>query len=144
MRDIIQEAIKLDLPTSIISEIEDLHEQALESIAEAIKSKEKVSVAESYDKAYALLTGVTDPTKIKVEHPGILETGGLPIDKLPLVHFKSLAAKKGRGAIVRALQNLFRWNKERNPDLSKWAGVTSDKLSEWCDANPDECPGTPR
>jgi len=72
---------------------------------------------------------------IKVEHPGIL---GIPPDKyfwqLPLKHYISLAKKKGKSAIMKALLNLERWNKNRNPRISKEARAIIDKLkrdSEW-------------
>ena len=68
--------------------------------------------------------------KAKVKHPGILE---VPPDKhvmtLPDSHFITLAKKKGRGAVVKALMNLYRWNKKRNPKLSSWAKKTQEKVS---------------
>jgi hypothetical protein len=36
-------------------------------------------------------------------------------------HFVRLAKRKGHAAISRALGNLQRWNKNRKPELSKWA-----------------------
>lgn len=72
-----------------------------------------------------------DVRAIKVTHPGILEVpAGKSVTSLPLSHFESLAKKKGRGAIVRALLNLYRWNKKANPKLSKWAKDMQEKLSK--------------
>jgi hypothetical protein len=69
---------------------------------------------------------------IKVVHPGILE---LPEDGFvnwgvsKLVgHMVSLAKEKGKGAIMKALLNLERWNKSKNPELSAKARSVIDKL----------------
>ncbi len=66
----------------------------------------------------------------KVTHPGILEVPkGTGVSDLPLKHFIKLAEKKGLSAIVKALMNLYRWNKEENPPLSKWAKNMQERLS---------------
>lgn len=68
--------------------------------------------------------------KAKVKHPGILEVPeGKDVEDLPVSHFVALAKKKGRGAIVRALMNLHRWNKKRDPKLSAWAKKTQEAVS---------------
>lgn len=65
-----------------------------------------------------------------ITHPGILE---VPEDKnvmdLSVDYFVKLAEKKGRGEIVRALMNLYRWNKNDNPKLSKWAKKTQEAVT---------------
>lgn len=77
---------------------------------------------------------VTDPSKIKVEHPGVLEVPkGKDVDKLPISHFVNLAKKKGRGDVVRALMNLYRWNKGKGGDrgkLANWAKKTQEVVSK--------------
>lgn len=68
---------------------------------------------------------------IDVENPGILE---VPEDKnvedLPIKHFVDLANKKGLSTITKALNNLQVWNKNKNKELSKWAGDMIDKVSK--------------
>lgn len=67
-----------------------------------------------------------------VENPGILEVPkNKNVQDLPLKHFKNLAEKKGLEAITKALMNLYRWNKNRDPELSEWADKTQEKLSNW-------------
>lgn len=75
------------------------------------------------------------PTDIEVKNPGIL---GVPDGKnfwdLPVSHFIDLAKSKGKGAIMKALLNLERWNKNDDPDISKKARAIIDKLTgntEW-------------
>jgi hypothetical protein len=63
-----------------------------------------------------------DWSQAQVTHPGILEVpAGKSITDLKLKHFLKLVQKKGYNAIRLALQNLERWNKNRDPKLSKWA-----------------------
>lgn len=76
-----------------------------------------------------------DTSKIKVENPGVLE---VPAEKkfsdLPLKHYIDLAKKKGRAAVMRALLNLWRWNKNRAKDVSTKAKGIIDQLkanAEW-------------
>lgn len=65
-----------------------------------------------------------------VKHPGILEVPeGKDVDELGKEHFISLAKDKGLEPIVRALMNLYRWNKNDNPDLSKWAKDMQETVS---------------
>jgi len=68
----------------------------------------------------------------EVTHPGVLEVPeGKDVETLPLSHFMKLAEKAGgTGPIVRALMNLYRWNKNRDPKLSKWAKNMQEKLSK--------------
>jgi len=80
-----------------------------------------------------------DTEKIKVEHPGILE---IPKTKkfwdMPLRHYLSLGNKKGKGAVMKALLNLERWNKKEEPKVSKAARNIIDHLKinkEWEDIN---------
>ena len=65
-----------------------------------------------------------------VKHPGVLEVPeGEDIESLSLSHFVNLAKKKGRSTIVKALMNLYRWNKNDDPKLSAWAKDMQEKLS---------------
>ena len=66
----------------------------------------------------------------EVTHPGILEVpNGKDVQSLGLKHFKALAKKKGEGAVSKALMNLHRWNKSKNPELSSWAKNMQEKLA---------------
>ena len=70
-------------------------------------------------------------TEIEVKNPGILEVPeGKNVDDLPQSHFEKLAKKKGLGKITKALNNLQVWNKNDDPELSKWAGNMIDKLNK--------------
>ena len=72
-----------------------------------------------------------EDTEIEVENPGLLEVPeGKNVDDLPLSHFVKLANKKGLGKIVKGLNNLQVWNKNKDPKLSKWAGDMIDKLNK--------------
>jgi len=67
--------------------------------------------------------------RIKVKHPGILEVPeGKNVMDLPLEHFIKLAKKKGYAAIIRALNNLQVWNKNRNKKLANWAKKMKEQL----------------
>ncbi len=81
-----------------------------------------------------LLGEVEDPSKIKVTHPGVLEVPeGKEVEKLPASHFINLAKKKGRGPVVKALMNLYRWNKGKGGEkgkLANWAKKTQETLSK--------------
>lgn len=67
---------------------------------------------------------------IEVKHEGVLEVPeGKNVDDLPLSHFVNLANKKGLSKITKALNNLQVWNKNDDPELSKWAGNMIDKLN---------------
>ena len=68
---------------------------------------------------------------IDVKHEGILEVPeGKNVNDLPMSHFEKLAKKKGLGKITKALNNLQVWNKNDDPELSKWAGNMIDKLNK--------------
>lgn len=70
-------------------------------------------------------------TEIEVKNPGILEVPeGKKVDELPQSHFEKLAKNKGLGKITKALNNLQVWNKNDDPELSKWAGNMIDKLNK--------------
>ena len=124
MRDIIREARKLKLPDTIIAEIEALYEEALGSLAESIKSEGELSWEYSYANAHALLAEGEDPENEISENPDILETGNLPLQKLPPEHFEDLVKRKGRDSIATALKNVALWNTDKNPELSNWAKKT--------------------
>lgn len=69
--------------------------------------------------------------EIEVKNPGILEVPeGKKVNELPQSHFEKLAKKKGLGKITKALNNLQVWNKNGDPELSKWAGNMIDKLNK--------------
>ncbi|GIU69099.1 MAG: hypothetical protein KatS3mg002_0335 [Candidatus Woesearchaeota archaeon] len=77
--------------------------------------------------------------KIEVEHPGLLEVPeGKKVNELPLVHFKKLIKKKGWAKISKALINLKVWNKNDNPELSKWADKTQEELAKWVEKKREE------
>ena len=70
--------------------------------------------------------------KIKVKHPGILEVPEKKdIRDFSVKHFKKLINKKGWEKVSRALINLQVWNKNKNPELSKWANSMHDRLAKW-------------
>ena len=69
--------------------------------------------------------------EIEVKHKGILEVPeGKNVDDLPVSHFVNLAKKKGLSKITKALNNLQVWNKNDDPQLSKWAGDMIDTVSK--------------
>lgn len=82
--------------------------------------------------------GVED---IEVENPGLLEVPkGKDVDDLPESHFRDLVKKKGYEEIIRGLQNLRRWNKNREPSLSDWADGIMDKLKDWVEKKREDDP----
>lgn len=71
-----------------------------------------------------------EAVEVKPKNPGILEVpDGKGVMDLPLSHFEDLVNKKGLSAISKALVNLERWNKEKNPKLSSWAKDIEKKIS---------------
>lgn len=76
---------------------------------------------------------ITEQTaNIDVENPGLLEVPeGKSIEDLPVSHFKSLIDKKGRNAIIRGITNLEVWNKNDDPELSKWAKDMKNKIGDY-------------
>jgi len=90
---------------------------------------------ELFEAVDKVLDEETDTSKIKAKNPGILE---VPSDKhfyqMPLSHYINLAKRIGKPAVMRALLNLERWNKNRAPEISKKAREIIDRLSnnkEW-------------
>lgn len=82
-----------------------------------------------------------DWEEVEVENPGLLEVPkGKDVQDLPLDHFKKLVKKKGYESIIRGLQNLRRWNKNRDPKLSNWADSTMDSLEKWVEKEREENP----
>lgn len=82
-----------------------------------------------------------DVKDIKVEHPGVLEVPeGKDVKDLGEGHFKSLIKKKGWNEISKALMNLVRWNKSKEPSLSSWAHGMQKKLSDWVDKERENDP----
>lgn len=69
---------------------------------------------------------------IKAENPGLLEVPkDKSVDELPVSHFKKLIDKKGRNAIIRGITNLEIWNKNDDPELSKWAKDMKTKIGNY-------------
>jgi hypothetical protein len=136
MLDIIAEGEEIGLDQDTLYALQDFHEYALGEIASNIKESKEVSWGTAYDKAWEIITGAKE---VEIKTPGILE---VPEDKhitsLSLKDLKSLAQKKGIGAISRTLKNLVRWNEEKKPELSKWSNAALTKLTDWADNNPDE------
>jgi len=61
----------------------------------------------------------TSTKNIEVKHPGILSIPkGKHFWNVGLKHYINLARKKGKGAVMRALLNLARWNKNKNPKIA--------------------------
>ena len=97
----------------------------LDKIVEDVEEKE---YKKSKNESYRLKE---EDTQIEVENPGLLEVPeGKNVDDLPLSHFVKLVNKKGLDKIVRGLNNLQVWNKNKDPKLSKWAGDMIDKLNK--------------
>jgi hypothetical protein len=72
-----------------------------------------------------------DTKDIKVSHPGVLDIpDGKNFWEMPLSHFIGLGKSKGKAEIMKALCNLERWNKEKNPEESKKARIIIDKLKD--------------
>jgi hypothetical protein len=69
---------------------------------------------------------------IEAKHEGITELpegawGDWGVEKL-VNHFISLAKKKGKPAMSNAINNIIRWNKSDNKELSSKAREVMDKL----------------
>lgn len=72
-----------------------------------------------------------DTKKIKVKNPGILSIpDGKHFYSVPLKHYIDLAKSKGKGPVMKALNNLVRWNKNDDPELSSKAKSIVDKLKD--------------
>jgi hypothetical protein len=76
-------------------------------------------------------------TNIKVENEGILEIPeGKSFSDMPMSHFISLAKKIGKGPVSKAINNIARFNENKNPSLAKKASSMMDSLknsTEWQD-----------
>ena len=87
------------------------------------------------DLSYDVLLLLTDTKKIKPKNEGILELKeGESVVNMPLSHFIKLARSKGKAAVMRALNNLERWNKNKNPSFSQKIKDLKNRLknnSEW-------------
>lgn len=74
---------------------------------------------------------IKEKAEVKVKNPKILD---VPNNKnfyqMPLKHFIGIAKKKGVSAVQKALANLERFNKNKNPDVSKKASDIIDKLKK--------------
>lgn len=116
-----------------------------DAIENAKKKQESFTLNNNYIlEGYSIKKGSTiiieATTDIKVKHPDILE---IPEDKnfydMPLSHYISLAKRIGKSAVMKALLNQERWNKNDDPDISKKARKIIDSLmsnSEWKDIEP--------
>lgn len=72
-----------------------------------------------------------EAVNIETENPGVLEVPeGENVEDLPIKHFVDIANRKGLSTVTRALNNLQVWNKNKNKELSKWAGNMIDKVSK--------------
>lgn len=66
---------------------------------------------------------------IEVKHPGILNIPkGKHFWNVGLKHYIDIAKKRGKGAVMRALLNLARWNKNKNPKIAARAQRIIDAL----------------
>lgn len=83
-----------------------------------------------------------DTKDIKVKNPGILS---IPVGKhfydMPESHYIELAEKDGKPEVMRALENLHRWNKEKHPKVAGKAAAIINRLlknKEWVDMGADK------
>ena len=74
---------------------------------------------------------IKEKVEVKIKNPKILE---IPDNKnfyqMPLKHFISVAKRKSKGAVQKALVNLERFNKNKNPGVSKKASDIINKLKK--------------
>ncbi len=77
---------------------------------------------------------------IKVKHTGILNLpDGKGFDGVGMSHYISLAKKIGKGPVAKAINNISRWNKNDNPEISKKAAKLMSDLKNnkaWDDIPP--------
>lgn len=119
------------------SKVEKINELMYDVKGQPIK--ELNSLINDVDKFLQKHIAEQDKVKIKVEHPGVLEVPeGKKVNELPLSHFKKLIKKKGWSEISKALINLKVWNKNDDPELSKWADKTQEELSKWVEKKREE------
>lgn len=107
--------------------------QKMPNISTSVNEDSELVISEKFEKLInnisTLLSASSSTKNIKVKNPGILEIPeGKHFWQMPLKHYIDLAKKKGRAAVMRALLNLFRWNKNKNPDISKKAKDIIDRL----------------
>ena len=70
----------------------------------------------------------------KITHENVLQIPkGKTFLTTPISHFVALAKKKGRALIVRALLNLERWNKTKNPKLAAHARAAINAIGKAMD-----------
>jgi len=68
---------------------------------------------------------------IEVKNEGLLDVPeGKSVDELPFSHFVRLVDSKGYEEIMRGLNNLNVWNKNKNSSLSTWAENMMSKLKK--------------
>ena len=71
------------------------------------------------------------PKDIKVTNPGVLEIPeGKKFEDMPNGHFEKLIKSKGQKAVMLALLNLERWNKDKNAPVASRARALIDKFKE--------------
>lgn len=79
-----------------------------------------------------LKTAATKTTEIKAKHEDILN---IPVGKnfydMPMKYYENLIRKKGAGPIQKALGNLVRWNKNKEPKISKKAIAIVEHLKKF-------------
>lgn len=74
---------------------------------------------------------VIEKVDIDVKNEGILEVpDGKKVTELGLDHFVKLVKKNGYEKIARALTNLEVWNKNDDPEISKWAKDMRESLKK--------------
>lgn len=75
---------------------------------------------------------INESANIKTENPGLLEVPeGKKVMDLPVSHFKRLIDKKGREAIIRGITNLEVWNRNDDPQISRWAKDMKKQLGDY-------------
>jgi hypothetical protein len=111
----------------------------MEKVFVKLNNGKEVVVDKDYMHAESrkLTEAKTDTKDIKVKNPGILDLpeGGFSkktIDQL-VKHMVKIAKDTGRSKVSKALQNLVRWNKNDDPDMSKKAQSVFDKYSKEMD-----------
>lgn len=129
LEDIIKKGITISRVTADNYVVEEYSPEEVYDLANKFVSNMRdLMIADYFDESIELLD--EEDTEIEVKNPGILEVPeGKKVNELPQSHFEKLAKKKGLGKITKALNNLQVWNKNDDPELSKWAGNMIDKLN---------------
>lgn len=100
--------------------------QVLRHSKSAAAKKRAMATLRAYNKRQA---GSSRRPKITAVHKGILRVpAGKHVSQLPVSHFKKLMKSEGKAEVIRALTNLQRWNKRKEPSLSEWAVRMKRKL----------------